>query len=111
MGRYDEAYSVVLANGDELQLVRLMGRTGPILDKLSAETVSSLFSTIIQFVQGNKFLDQSFRWIRASIDTSTPLPPTLYNDLAQVLSNASAAPTRFGAQAAQMQALLNTQAA
>lgn len=56
-GDLNGAYVEILGSNDELLLVRLMGRTGPVLDQLSTTTVSQLMGSIKQFLQQQSFLD------------------------------------------------------
>lgn len=63
-GDLNGAYEEILGSSDELLLVRLMGRTGPVLDQLSAATVSQLMDIIKQFLQQQSFLDCIIPWIQ-----------------------------------------------
>ncbi|XP_024517693.1 TORTIFOLIA1-like protein 1 [Selaginella moellendorffii] len=63
-GDLDSAYEEVICTGDELLMVRLMTRTGPVLDQLSSETVSELLHSISQFLQQPGFVDCALPWIR-----------------------------------------------
>jgi len=69
-GDLNGAYVEILGSSDELLLVRLMGRTGPVLEQLSAATVSQLMSSIKQFLQQQSFLDCIIPWIQ-----QVPFPP------------------------------------
>lgn len=63
-GDLDVAYSEILGSNDELLLVRLMGRTGPVLEQLGTATVSQLMGCIKQFLQQQSFLDCIIPWLQ-----------------------------------------------
>lgn len=63
-GDLDVAYVDILLSGDELLLVRLMGRTGPVLQQLSPGTAMQLMSSIKRFLQQQSFLDCIIPWIQ-----------------------------------------------
>eukprot|EP01018_Ginkgo_biloba_P017670 Gb_29754 [translate_table: standard] len=63
-GDFDQAYAEVLCTGDELLLVRLMSRTGPVLDQLSPGTVSDVLQAIGQLLQQQSFFDFGIPWIQ-----------------------------------------------
>lgn len=63
-GDLDAAYLEILGSGDELLLVRMMGRTGPVLQQLSPPTVLQLVRTIKQLLQQQSFLDCILPWIQ-----------------------------------------------
>jgi hypothetical protein len=63
-GDVEVAYAEILGSSDELLLVRLMGRTGPVLEQLSAATVAQLMGRIKQFLQQQSFLDCIIPWIQ-----------------------------------------------
>jgi hypothetical protein len=70
-GDLDLAYGEILGSNDELLLVRLMGRTGPVLDQLGAATVSQLMGSIKQFLQQQSFLDCIIPWLQQVLDVLT----------------------------------------
>lgn len=63
-GDVEVAYAEILGINDELLLVRLMGRTGPVLEQLGATTVAELMGRIKQFLQQQSFLDCIIPWIQ-----------------------------------------------
>ena len=67
-GDLDVAYAEILGSTDELLLVRLMGRTGPVLDQLSATTVTRLIGSIKQFLQQQGFLDCIIPWLQQVLE-------------------------------------------
>eukprot|EP01018_Ginkgo_biloba_P010378 Gb_31366 [translate_table: standard] len=67
-GDIDSAYGEVLFTGDELLLVRLMSRSGPVLDQLSTGTVSDVLHAIGQLLQQQNFFDFGIHWIQQVAD-------------------------------------------
>lgn len=63
-GDLDVAYSEILGSNDDLLLVRLMGRTGPVLEQLGVATASQLIGCIKQFLQQQSFLDCIIPWLQ-----------------------------------------------
>ena len=63
-GDAEVAYAEILGSNDELLLVRLMGRTGPVLEQLGAGTVAQLLGRIKRFLQQQSFLDCIIPWIQ-----------------------------------------------
>ena len=63
-GDVDSAYVEVLCAGDELLLVRLMSRTGPVLEQLSNGTAQELLGTIILLMLDQSFLDVIIPWLQ-----------------------------------------------
>ncbi|KAH7293818.1 hypothetical protein KP509_28G043900 [Ceratopteris richardii] len=67
-GDVDSAFIEVLCAGDELLLVRLMSRTGPVLEHLSSGTIHELLQTVIQLMLQQSFLDVIIPWIQQVSD-------------------------------------------
>eukprot|EP00250_Pteridium_aquilinum_P006727 c16584_g2_i1 orf=216-3068(+) len=67
-GDVDSAYVEVLCAGDELLLVRLMSRTGPVLEQLSSGTTQELLRTIVQLMVQQSFLDVIIPWVQQVSD-------------------------------------------
>lgn len=63
-GDIDQAYVEVLCTGDEVLLVRLMNRTGPVLDQLSTGTMNDVLHAIGQLLQQQSFFDFGIPWIQ-----------------------------------------------
>ncbi|KAH7352635.1 hypothetical protein KP509_19G055000 [Ceratopteris richardii] len=63
-GDVDSAYIEVLCAGDELLLVRLMSRTGPVLEQLSNGTIHELLCTVVQLMLQQSFLDVIIPWVQ-----------------------------------------------
>ncbi|MCO5603664.1 hypothetical protein L7F22_057815 [Adiantum nelumboides] len=67
-GDVDSAYVEVLCAGDELLLVRLMSRTGPVLAQLSNGTTQELLRIIVQLMLQQSFLDVIIPWVQQVSD-------------------------------------------
>jgi hypothetical protein len=63
-GDIDSAYLEVLGSGDELMIVRLMNKTGPVLDKLSAHTANEMLHTVALLLRQHGFFDFGLPWLQ-----------------------------------------------
>uniref|UniRef100_A0A1J3HEP0 Microtubule-associated protein SPIRAL2-like n=1 Tax=Noccaea caerulescens TaxID=107243 RepID=A0A1J3HEP0_NOCCA len=50
VGDTDSAFAEVLSTGDELLLVKLMDKTGPVLDQLSSDIGNELLHSVAQLL-------------------------------------------------------------
>lgn len=64
VGNMDCAYMEVLGSGDELMLVRLMNKTGPVLEKLSSNTANDMLQNVAQLLRQHSFFDFSLPWVQ-----------------------------------------------
>eukprot|EP00258_Populus_trichocarpa_P034900 XP_024450919.1 microtubule-associated protein TORTIFOLIA1 [Populus trichocarpa] len=64
MGDMDTAYAEVVSTGDDLLLVKLMDRSGPVVDQLSNETACEVLNAIGQFLMEQNLLDICLSWIQ-----------------------------------------------
>ncbi|XP_011009290.1 PREDICTED: microtubule-associated protein TORTIFOLIA1-like [Populus euphratica] len=64
MGDMDTAYAEVVSTGDDLLLVKLMDRSGPVVDQLSNETAREVLHAIGQFLMEQNLLDICLSWIQ-----------------------------------------------
>jgi len=64
MGDMDTAYAEVVSTGDDLLLVKLMDRSGPVVDQLSNETACEVLHAIGQFLMEQNLLDICLSWIQ-----------------------------------------------
>ena len=60
----NSAYLEVLGSGDELMIVRLMNKTGPVLDKLSAHTANEMLHTVAMLLRQHGFFDFGLPWLQ-----------------------------------------------
>lgn len=64
----DSAYAEVLSTGDDLLLVKLMDRSGPVIDQLSGEVASEILHAIAQFLVEQNLYDICLSWIQQLVD-------------------------------------------
>lgn len=67
MGDLETAYVEALCSRDNLILFELMDRTGPVLERLSHETVGEILSTIASHLLGQRFLELIIPWLHQVI--------------------------------------------
>lgn len=67
-GDVESAYKDVLCSGDELMLVRLMNKTGPVLGQLCSTTANEMLRTVGQLLRQQSFIDFSLPWIQQVAD-------------------------------------------
>ncbi|VAI21138.1 TORTIFOLIA1-like protein 2 [Triticum dicoccoides] len=72
----EPAYAEALSYGDSDDLIDLMDRTGPVLDKLSRETANELLRVIADQFLGTKLFDLALPWIQQVVDLSTVYKPS-----------------------------------
>ncbi|CAL9134796.1 unnamed protein product [Musa textilis] len=68
VGDVDSAYAEILATGDDLLLVKLMDKSGPVFDQLSNEIASEVFRAIGQFVLEESLFDIALSWLQQLSD-------------------------------------------
>ncbi|CAN6919796.1 unnamed protein product [Brassica oleracea] len=59
----ESEYLEVLSGGDELALVELLDRTGPVLDNLSSNTVNELLSILLSYLLERRFMNSILPWL------------------------------------------------
>ncbi|KAI3688542.1 hypothetical protein L2E82_46184 [Cichorium intybus] len=67
-GDMDMAFSEVLSTGDDLLLVKLMDRTGPVVDQLSSDVASEVLHAVAQFFLEPNLFDICLSWIQQLLD-------------------------------------------
>jgi len=72
----EPAYAEALSYGDCDDLIDLMHRTGPVLDKLSCETANELLRVIAGQFLNAKLFDLALPWIQQVLDLSTVYKPS-----------------------------------
>jgi hypothetical protein len=88
--RDDAAYRMLLSAGEEAQLVRLMGRTGPnVLSELDANTCRALFVRVLSLAASGSFIDLCFVWLSHAFENglASLLPSERLQHLIKVLRN------------------------
>lgn len=64
VGDMDSAYAEVLSTGDDILLVKLMDRTGPVVDQLSNEVAGEILHAVGQFLPEQTLFDISLSWVQ-----------------------------------------------
>ncbi|KAF9672971.1 hypothetical protein SADUNF_Sadunf11G0099800 [Salix dunnii] len=64
MGDMDTAYAEVVSTEDDLLLVKLMDKSGPVVDQLSNETACEVLNAIGQFLMEQNLFDICLSWIQ-----------------------------------------------
>ncbi|CAN6205061.1 unnamed protein product [Urochloa humidicola] len=75
-GGMEPAYMEALNCGDCDDLIDLMDRTGPVLEKLSCETANELLRVIAGQFLNKKFFDLALPWLQQLADLSTIYKPS-----------------------------------
>ncbi|KAK1317215.1 Microtubule-associated protein TORTIFOLIA1 [Acorus calamus] len=66
----ESAYVEALCSGDDLLVIELMDKTGPVLERLSHETVSEILSTVAQHFANQRFLSSMIPWVQQALGLS-----------------------------------------
>lgn len=112
-GNPEAAFSTILSSGDSSQLIRLMGRTGPVLESLSHDLAQRMMLRLAAFVEEGSFLDNVLPWLTqaASLAETTAaatgvvvlqLDRSVLQRLLETLHVLSVRPTPHGLAAAQL---------
>ncbi|XP_071725813.1 microtubule-associated protein TORTIFOLIA1-like [Rutidosis leptorrhynchoides] len=64
----DTAFAEVLSTGDDLLLVKLMDRTGPVIDQLSSEVGTEVLHAVAQFLPDPNVFDICLTWLQHLLD-------------------------------------------
>ncbi|EEF34566.1 Microtubule-associated protein TORTIFOLIA1, putative [Ricinus communis] len=70
-GDLDSAYVEALCSTDELLLIELLDRTGPVLESLSHKTVSDILNTLASYFLEQRFTNSIVPWLQQMVDLST----------------------------------------
>ncbi|XP_020222289.1 microtubule-associated protein TORTIFOLIA1 [Cajanus cajan] len=68
VGDVDSAFAEVLSTGDDILLVKLMDRTGPVIDQLSSEVACEIVNAIGQFLLDQNMYDICLSWIQQLLE-------------------------------------------
>ncbi|KAI3964863.1 hypothetical protein MKW92_034857 [Papaver armeniacum] len=79
-GDLDSAFVEVLRSGDDLTLIELLDRTGPVLEMLSQDTACEVLSTLASHFLDQRFLGSIIPWLQQMVDLSNTYGPD-YLDL------------------------------
>ncbi|XWS73367.1 hypothetical protein CRYUN_Cryun02cG0122000 [Craigia yunnanensis] len=69
-GDLDSAYAEALSSGNELVLIDLLDRTGPVLESLSLKTVCDILSTLASYLLQQRFMNCIIPWLQQVVDLS-----------------------------------------
>ncbi|XP_024018608.1 microtubule-associated protein TORTIFOLIA1 [Morus notabilis] len=75
VGDMDTAYAEVLSTGDDLLLVKLMDRSGPVIDQLTNEVVSEVMHAVNQFLSEQNLFDICLSWVQQAPILVSSLEP------------------------------------
>lgn len=96
VGDMDSAYAEVLSTGDDLLLVKLMDRSGPVVDQLSYEIASEVLHAVGQLLLDQRSIDIGLSWIQQLTDLVMEngpdiigIPPEVKRELLLSLHEAS----------------------
>ncbi|PON51540.1 Coatomer beta subunit [Parasponia andersonii] len=64
VGDMDSAYAELLSTGDDVLLVKLMDRSGPVVDQLSNEIASEVLHAVGQFLPEQNLFDICLSWMQ-----------------------------------------------
>ncbi|KEH27286.1 putative MT-associated protein TORTIFOLIA1/SPIRAL2 [Medicago truncatula] len=70
-GDLNSAYMEALCSGDELILIELLNKTGPVIESLSGKTVNVLLSTLAPYLLEGKFFNTIIPWLQQVVEMST----------------------------------------
>ncbi|KAK3027969.1 hypothetical protein RJ639_039436 [Escallonia herrerae] len=68
VGDMDSAFAEVLSTGDDLLLVKLLDRSGPVVEQLSREVMSEVLHAVAQFLSEQNLFDICLSWIQQLVD-------------------------------------------
>ncbi|KAK7305072.1 hypothetical protein VNO77_42971 [Canavalia gladiata] len=68
VGDIDSAFAEVLSTGDDVLLVKIMDRTGPVIDQLSSEVGCEIVNAIAQFLLEQNLYDICLSWIQQLLE-------------------------------------------
>ncbi|XP_076908054.1 TORTIFOLIA1-like protein 2 [Bidens hawaiensis] len=74
-GDLDSAYVEAMNSGDEMVLVDLLDKTGPVLECLSNRTANDVLTTLAGFLSEQQFLGSIIPWLQQAVDLSSSHGP------------------------------------
>ncbi|XP_020265965.1 TORTIFOLIA1-like protein 2 isoform X2 [Asparagus officinalis] len=74
-GDMESAYAETLCIGDDLCLIELMDKTGPVLERLSCETASAVISILTKHFLNQRFIDFVIPWFLQVVNLSGACEP------------------------------------
>ncbi|KAK9060617.1 hypothetical protein SSX86_021323 [Deinandra increscens subsp. villosa] len=70
-GDLDSAYVEAMNSGDEMILVDLLDKTGPVLECLSNRTANDILTTLASFLSEQQFMSSIIPWLQQVVDLSS----------------------------------------
>ncbi|XP_024963647.1 TORTIFOLIA1-like protein 2 [Cynara cardunculus var. scolymus] len=77
-GDLDSAYVEALNSGDELVLVDLLDKTGPVLESLSNRTANDILTTLASFLTEQQFMTSTIPWLQQAVELSSGHGPNQF---------------------------------
>ncbi|KAI7744089.1 hypothetical protein M8C21_029011, partial [Ambrosia artemisiifolia] len=74
-GDLDSAYVEAMNSGDEMILVDLLDKTGPVLECLSNRTANDVLTTLASFLSEQQFMSSIIPWLQQAVDLSSSHGP------------------------------------
>jgi len=62
-GQTNAAYKLCFSKGDDMMLIRLMGRTGVCIETMSDENLDKILNSITTFLNEKSFIDVILPWL------------------------------------------------
>ncbi|GLT28642.1 hypothetical protein SLA2020_035580 [Shorea laevis] len=94
-GDLDSAYTEALSSSNELVLIELLDRTGPVIESLSHETICDILSTLASYLLEQRFMNSIIPWLQQVVELSTAhgsnhliLPPNARRELLSAIQEA-----------------------
>eukprot|EP00898_Chlorokybus_atmophyticus_P005999 jgi/Chlat1/63/Chrsp1S03030 len=101
--RLNEAYTIVAETKDDFQLVRLIGRTGPILHQLSIDVAVEIVTALVQLTRQSSFVESILPWFAQLCDMQPEvLPAHVKQDVLGTLHSLAELHSDAGKQADQL---------
>ncbi|KAL8135383.1 TORTIFOLIA1-like protein 2 isoform X3 [Apium graveolens] len=69
-GDLDAAYTEALRSGDDLVLIELLEKTGPVLEELSEKTANDVLRTLATYFLEQRFINSMIPWLQQVVDLS-----------------------------------------
>ncbi|GLT97443.1 hypothetical protein SLE2022_150080 [Rubroshorea leprosula] len=74
-GDLDSAYTEALSSGNELVLIELLDRTGPVVESLSHKTICDILSILASYILEQRYMNSIIPWLQQVVELSTTHGP------------------------------------
>ncbi|KAL6544452.1 hypothetical protein OROMI_023314 [Orobanche minor] len=78
VGDMDSAFAEVLTTGDDVLLVKLMDRSGPVFDQLSNEVASEVVNAVSQLIVEHNLFEMCLYWVQQFTDIVVENGPDVF---------------------------------